>query len=349
MIISIVVLGCPAITAQISAIDFNRLIIGKSYKVLLNNKWDTEGILLKKDSASIQIRNNISTYTIKNSDILQIADPDSEFTEESEMKQSMQADSALKTIELTDGSELIGYITDEDNTSIKFKTQSGTELVIRKSQIKAIESERSDYYAGADPNQTRLFFAPTGKTLKSGTGYFSVCELLIPMVAFGVTDFITLAGGITILPGASEQAFYLNGKVRTVEAKNFDLSAGILYANTTGSDNVGLTELYAVGTYGTDDIALTFGGGLSLSEDNETYPILILGGEAKLSKSLKLISENWIPVSQKSSKLFSLGLRFYGKHLAGDFGLMLPVDPNGEIVNGWPFFPWVGLNYNFGM
>ncbi len=350
MVISILAIECTQILAQVNAIDFSKLINGKSYKVMLKNKWDTEGILLRKDSVSIQIRNNISTYTINKTDIWQLVDSDSEFMSESEMQLSTKPDSMLKIVELTDGSELIGYITDEDTLAVRFKTQSGTELEIRKSQISSIEIKNPDYHIGTDPNQSRLFFAPTGKTLPAGTGYFSVCELLFPMIAVGVTDFITLAGGISIVPGVDEQLYYLNGKVRAVKVKDFDFSGGILYTNFTGNDEDGLTELYVVGTYGTNENAITLGGGLSFTQNsNETYPIFIIGGEAKLSRSVKLISENWIPTDRNTAKFFSLGLRFFGKHLAGDFGLILPVDPDSGTMSGWPFIPWIGLNYNFGM
>lgn len=344
-IIIIMIIESSFLIAQNQGIDFSKLITGKDYKVLLKNGWDTEGTLIGKDTTSIRLTNDISMYTIKKTDIAQIIDSDSEFREEGLV---LQADSILKTIVLTDGSELIGYITGEDSMSIKFRTQSGTILSINRSQIKSTESERSDYRIGSDPNESRLLFAPTGKTLKGGTGYFSVSELLFPMIAMGLTDYITVAGGISIVPGAEAQLFYLNGKVRVLKVKNFDLSTGLLYTNVTSSSESGLTELYAIGTYGTDNISLTLGGGLSFtSNSSETYPILIIGGEARVSNSVKFVSENWIPTEPKSGKIFSIGVRFFGKRLAGDFGLILPVDNRGETIRGWPFIPWIGLNYNF--
>lgn len=75
--------------------------------------------------------------------------------------------------------------------------------------------------------------------------------------------------------------------------------------------------------------------------------MLILGGELKLSNSAKLISENWIPTSPESVKIYSLGVRFFGKKVAGDFGLMYPLGNDGESISGWPFIPWISLSYNF--
>ena len=142
---------------------------------------------------------------------------------------------------------------------------------------------------------------------------------------------------------------YLNGKARVLHLEEFDLSAGILYTNITSADENGLTVIYANSTYGTRDAALTLTAGLSVSgtENSGQYPLFIIGGELKLSNSAKLLSENWILTSPESGKIFSLGVRFYGKKVAGDFGLMYFVDEDGESISGWPFVPWVGLSYNF--
>ncbi|MBL0105937.1 MAG: hypothetical protein IPP52_01210 [Ignavibacteria bacterium] len=261
---------------------------------------------------------------------------------------------------MTNGMEVTGMLMNVDDLTIdiktelksvriNFETQSGTIIDIKRDQIENIEDQRYDFLIGDDPNKTRLFLAPTGKSLKAGTGYFSVNELLFPMIAYGITDFFSVAGGMTIIPGATDQLFYLNGKARVLHLEEFDLSAGILYTNITSGDENGLTVLYANSTYGTRDAALTLTAGLSVSgtENSGQYPIFIIGGELKLSNSAKLLSENWILTSPESGKIFSLGVRFYGKKVAGDFGLMYFVDEDGESISGWPFVPWVGLSYNF--
>lgn len=62
-----------------------------------------------------------------------------------------------------------------------------------------------------------------------------------------------------------------------------------------------------------------------------------------MSNSIKLLTENWIPHGEASGALISLGIRFFGKHLAADFGLMTSTKANGS----WPFIPWLGFCYNF--
>ena len=72
-------------------------------------------------------------------------------------------------------------------------------------------------------------------------------------------------------------------------------------------------------------------------------PVLVLGWENRVSKSLKIISENWFFFGGEIHPI-SFGLRFFGKNLAADFGLIYPA---GTDIKGFPFIPWLGLTYNF--
>ena len=64
----------------------------------------------------------------------------------------------------------------------------------------AAEEQTADEL-GLDPNYSRLLFGPTGRPLKKGDGYFSDYELAFPGVAVGITDNLSIAGGISIVPG----------------------------------------------------------------------------------------------------------------------------------------------------
>lgn len=58
----------------------------------------------------------------------------------------------------------------------------------------------------------------------------------------------------------------------------------------------------------------------------------MLGGELRISNSIKFI--------------LSLGIRFFSENLAADLGFVLPA---GSRIKGFPFIPWVGFTYNFGV
>jgi hypothetical protein len=78
--------------------------------------------------------------------------------------------------------------------------------------------------------------------------------------------------------------------------------------------------------------------------DISNNPVFILGGELRVSNSIKLITENWFPPSS-DVQLISIGLRFLGDRLAADFGLWYPAGGDPE---GFPFLPWIVFSYNFG-
>lgn len=262
-----------------------------------------------------------------------------------------QQDSTITEVHklyLKDGSILVGNILSEDATSIRFKTLSQIEVVVPKEQLKKREIISGATVQGEfwrkDPNRTRMLFAPTARPLKSGQGYFSIYEIFFPFVAVGVTDFLSLAGGMSLFPGASSQLFYVAPKITPVHLDKFDLAAGVLYIFIPeDSENAGI--VYSVTTYGTEQASLTAGLGWGFSgSDFSNKPVLVIGGDLRLSGKTKLITENWL-IPNSDVSLISLGIRFFGENLAADFGLVFPA---GADIEGFPFLPWVGFAYNFG-
>jgi hypothetical protein len=262
-----------------------------------------------------------------------------------------QADSTttkLEKLELSDGSILIGSVVSEDNQTIQFHTQAGVVMTIEKSKIKNRKLLQGQYVSGElwnnDPNRTRLFFAPTGRALKAGQGYFSAYEIFFPFIAVGVTDFLTLAGGVTLFPGATSQLFYFAPKITPLSLEKFDLSAGVLFIKIPNeSDWAGIT--YGVGTYGTEKAALTAGLGFGFfGGDFAEKPVYVLGGEVRMGKGTKFITENWL-IPGSDVQIVSGGIRFFGENLAADFAFFYPA---GADTEGFPFLPWIGFVYNFG-
>ncbi len=329
-------------SAQVKGIDFSRFVIGKYYEFVLINDLTYTGKLVSVDESTISFLHESTVKKIRKDLIkeINIAVASPEHT---------VPDSGKVSIELKDGSLLVGSITVSNEDAITLKLSSGSTITVKRDQIVEITYITAQN-PWTDPNTSRLFFAPTGRTIKQGSGYFSVAEIFFPMVAFGVTDYLNLAGGISLVPFSEGQLYYFNLKGRPVHVRDFDLSAGVFYTNVTSSDEGGVGALYLMGTYGDDKNAITFGGGYGFSTDNgvSDYPVLIIGGELQMSKSTKLISENWIITGDNGAGIISLGVRFFGRNMAGDFGLVYAADSEGGSgTSGWPFLPWVGLHYNF--
>jgi len=247
---------------------------------------------------------------------------------------------------LTDGSDMKGHILTEDSLSISFRTIGGVAMTVPRGAIRTMQSiageVKGDRFFQTDPNLTRLFFAPTARTLPAGSGYFSIYEIFFPMMAVGATDWLTLAGGVSLFPGAPSQVLYIAPKARVVHTEHLDIALGVLYLKIPEvTKGAGIS--YAVLTTGSSRAAFTFGLGWGfIGNDFGDAPSIVLGGETQISESVKLLSENWIPAGADGA-ILSFGIRFFGEHLAGDFGLITSTQASG----GFPFFPWVGFVYNF--
>ena len=50
-----------------------------------------------------------------------------------------------------------------------------------------------------DPTDTRLLLGPTGRSLRSGAGYAGVYGFVFPIVQVGITDRISVGGGLPLL------------------------------------------------------------------------------------------------------------------------------------------------------
>jgi hypothetical protein len=262
---------------------------------------------------------------------------------------SSTGDPPVKVI-LTDGSAFIGIIQSQDADSLRFRTLSNVLIVVGRDAVKSIKELPGEIVDGSyrrvDPNRSRLLFAPTARPIRSGQGYFAVYEIFFPFFAVGIADVLSLAGGISLVPGADDQLFYLAPKLSLpLGSEMTDLSLGLLYGNLIGESEDGAGIVYGVGTFGGNYTALTVGLGYGFhGADFSERPVLLLGGEAQVSNSVKFVSENWIPIGSDTA-LLSLGIRFFGDALAADLGFFYPL---GTDPGGFPLFPWLGFAYCFG-
>ncbi len=255
----------------------------------------------------------------------------------------------IAKITLRDNSVLIGKILEQSDSLIIFKSTAGLVVELKPELIKETEYLKGEIQDGKyirfDPSGSRLFFSSTARTPKAGSGYFSIYELLFPFFSISATDFLMISGGMSIVPGASDQIIFIAPKVRFFNTDNLCASGGILYINIPEEvDDVILG--YGVITLGTQPAGLTIGYGSNISGDSngDLTGLIILGGDVQLSNSIKLISENYISVGTgDASIIYSFGLRFFGDNLSADLGLF----GVNEETEGWPFAPWVGFAYNF--
>ena len=87
---------------------------------------------------------------------------------------------------LRDGTHAYGRVERVEDGLVTFKTTAGAEIQVRPADIVSVRPVNGTVVAGefrrADPNPTRLFFGPTARSLKPGTGYVGVYEIVLPFV-----------------------------------------------------------------------------------------------------------------------------------------------------------------------
>jgi hypothetical protein len=256
-------------------------------------------------------------------------------------------DTAAVAVRLADGSEVVGRVRAANDSAITLLTAGGIVMQIPSRNVVGWTRVHGEFAGGTfrsfDPNVSRLFFAPTGRTLPAGNGYFADYYLFFPILAFGVTDRVTVAGGASLIPGATEQLIYFTGKVGVVRSPNINIAVGGLYSRITGE--TGYAGIgYGVGTFGGEDHAVTLGAGFPFANGEYARdPLWVLGGEQRIGGGTKLLAEAWkAPGSGSVPVIF--GFRFFGRKVAVDFGLMGVAGSSSE---GFPFFPWVDFAVKF--
>jgi len=253
----------------------------------------------------------------------------------------------VQRLTLRDGSQLVGRILSVDSTSIQFESALGQQT-IAVSAIVGVRSERpgtmrNGQYYFANPNSTRLIFAPTGRMLKTGEGYVNDFWVFLPGFAAGLSDRFTFGGGMSVMPGVNpaDQIFFVTPKVGVIQRDAVNIAVGALALSVPnfddGRESAGL--LYGVGTWGSPDASFTTGlaygyvGGTLANS-----PAIMLGGEARASPRISFVSENY--VFPGGSGLLSGAIRFMGQDIAVDLGLAHVADGQDQVTFPVLNFMW---------
>jgi len=256
--------------------------------------------------------------------------------------------SHMQILKLKDGTTLHGRIIEIGKSNIQFKTDIGklTIPITKIIEIKEIPLSliKKGAYWFPNPNETRLFFAPTGRCLKRGEGYFADYYIFFPMVAIGVTDNITLAGGLSLFPFDNfieNNLFYFTPKVGFSAGDNFALSLGAMIVKLPTFEDDDLPTvgiLYGVGTLGSSNSSITIGLGYGFADwELADKPMFMLGGQHRVSRRISLVTENWM-FPGIDNVLISYGFRFFGETLSVDLGF---ITSTGGIFPGIPYIDFV--------
>jgi hypothetical protein len=157
-------------------------------------------------------------------------------------------------------------------------------------------------------------------------------------VQVGVTDRLSIgAGSPVIFPSDGAHPVWFTPKLQVVAREKAQVAVGVIHITGCEGFNAGIA--YGVTTVGSDTSSATVGLGYAYSGKSRT-PILMVGGEHRTSRRIKLITENWIWPSGRSG-FVSGGVRFLGERLSADVSLMVPLVENPTV------FPLVSFAWRF--
>ena len=267
--------------------------------------------------------------------------------------QEPAAADTVREIELADGSRIYGRVVEDAGGRLVVETVGGVRMELAREQVRSMRPVAGRVVGGAlwpeDPHASRLFFGPTARAIPQGEGYLGVYELFFPFVSYGLTDRLTISGGTPIIPDAIGEIFYLAPKLEVLRTTGASAAVGVLavFATQNAFDgSVGL--LYAVGTLGEPDRAVSFGATVpfyaaSGESDIGRDPIFMVGGEARLTRRTKLLTENYFAAGETGG-VVSGGVRFFGERLSADFGVAAFLGDD----NSFCCIPLVNFVYSFG-
>lgn len=246
-------------------------------------------------------------------------------------------------LRLRDGSVVYGRVEAVADGRVTFRTQTGGTLEVAAADIVALTTLEGRLVAGEmwkeDPNPTRLFFGPTARPLRKGEVYLGVYEIFLPFVQVGVTDRISIGGGTPLVFGGSgDRPFWFTPKITLLSRPRTQVAAGAMHIMNVDGDNLGIA--YGAVTQGTRDTAVSLGLGVAYERfEDASAPVLMIGGEHRVRRNLKLVTENYV---FDGGGILSAGVRFLSGRLSADLGLAAPLGVDELFV-----FPLVNFVWTF--
>lgn len=251
-----------------------------------------------------------------------------------------------KTYELvlSDGSRLYGTVESESETEIVFRTIAGISVTTALRDVVSLRQVSGSFVRGefmpADPNTTRLFFGPTGRSLAKGDVYLGVYEFLLPFVQVGVTDRFSIGGGTPLYFSTEDdwsRPFWITPKLQVYNGASTQVSAGA-FLGFGGGSHGGI--VYGVLTHGTVNGSFTAGAGMAYAADGGRAPVVMVGGDRRVRRNMKVVTESYL--WKGGNGFASAGVRFFGEQLSADLGLAVPIGADEVFA-----FPIVNFVYAF--
>lgn len=273
---------------------------------------------------------------------------------------SQETSSKDVVISVKDGSEIVGRISAETDTSVTVITPAGMKMDVPRDIVLSIDPFSGKIHKGkimrADPNRSMYLFSPSAFPIGHQKKYCRDFCLFFPSFNYGLGKNISLQAGAFWFTGMDlgDTPFVGSGKLTFYNRNNTALAAGMMYIRFPDFDdsedsNLGSGFLFFTGTIGNnfDHFSVSAGYGFVQFEGEWEFmdrPILTVSGNKRLSNSVAFVSENWIlPEVGLENTILSASFRFFGRRIAVDLGTFFTL----ESISDMGFVPIVNFTYHF--
>ncbi len=248
------------------------------------------------------------------------------------------------SVRLVDGSVLYGVLERHDADSV-IVIGAGGRMAFANSGVRLLRPagdahqrpDGSTEYWYPNSNTTRLFFAPTGRTLGQREGYFASHQIILASVAVGLTDRMTIGGGSFILPHSN--FWFVTPKVGVVRSEKVNVAVGMLLGGVE-KETGGIG--FVAGTYGGEDHNVTVAVGNAFAGTKlANSQVLMVGGERRVSRRLSLVTENYV-MPGLAKPFISYGARILGEKISVDLAF---ANYTGQML--FPGIPYVDFVVRF--
>lgn len=179
------------------------------------------------------------------------------------------------------------------------------------------------------PDRARLLLSSSAQPLQRGEGYVAGHLLLFPVLAFGVTDALTVAGGGSLVPGLIGKMVYLAPKLTVASLTGLDLAIASITMLAPPDGLLGAA--YAMGTVGGSGHSVTAGAGWGYRTVQGLYgsrldqaPLALLALQSHVIGPFEMLTENWLNYHDgKVNGLLTGGVRILGRAGSGDLALAM--------------------------
>lgn len=243
---------------------------------------------------------------------------------------------AVIVFRLTNHKTHKGRVVAADDTSLTVVTLAAATVVLPQRSIEEwYRLHGTVTPAGFRPTDLtthRLVFGPTARTISRGVRYLADYDVFIVAGGYGVSDRVMLSAGASLLESFDSAGHrvtgsglgFADGRVGLVRGRRVAVAVGAFWGASKGSleghSDGSVGAGYGVVTLGSNDHAVTVLGGYPFaSRSFEKEAIVMLGGEIRIGRRLKLMTENWkLPQISRVASVY--GVRWLGDDFSVEVG-----------------------------